>query len=131
MYNLSVIIMHANNHHDYVLPANHNSLAHDNSALDRLKNESDRLMELLISQDLVLTAVNSLAAINDYKSMEQNYVDEFKELFTINEFHAQLEAKNVSIAKLKEHIANLKGKNVVKSVQNKNNSYVVDRPDSH
>ncbi|GKB07554.1 retrovirus-related pol polyprotein from transposon TNT 1-94, partial [Tanacetum coccineum] len=172
------------------LPANHNSLAHDNFALDRLKNENDRLIELLISQDLVHTAVNSLAAINDYKSMEQNYVDEyeenlklqselakkndmidkaiynelsnrcsrlknwfisleiklqqnkesfqnnepplnqnapkFKEFFTINEFHAQLEAKNVSIAKLKEHIANLKGKNVVKSVQNENNLYVVN-----
>ncbi|GKD15854.1 hypothetical protein Tco_1205012 [Tanacetum coccineum] len=69
-------VMHANDHYDNVLPANNNSLVHDNFALDLLKHENDRLMELLISQDLVHTAVNSLAAINDYKSMEQSFVDE-------------------------------------------------------
>ncbi|GKE21642.1 hypothetical protein Tco_1433154, partial [Tanacetum coccineum] len=165
-------VMHGNDHYENVLPANNNSLVHDNSALDLLKHENDRLMELLISQDLVNTAVNSLATINDYKSMEQSFVDEyeenlklqtelatknymiekavynelskqcsrlenlcisleiklqqnkesfqnnrpshnqdapkFKDLFIINEFQAQLEAKNVSIAKLKEHIATSK-----------------------
>ncbi|GJS00189.1 hypothetical protein Tco_0316697 [Tanacetum coccineum] len=50
---------------------------------------------------------------------------EFKEFFTINDLHAQLEAKNVSIVKLKEHIANIKGKNVVESVQNVHNSNVI------
>ncbi|GJX00806.1 homeodomain-like protein [Tanacetum coccineum] len=40
---------------------------------------------------------------------------EFKEFFTINELKAQLEAKNVLIEKLKEHIANLKGENVVEN----------------
>ncbi|GKE98891.1 hypothetical protein Tco_0022242 [Tanacetum coccineum] len=50
---------------------------------------------------------------------------EFKEFFIINELQAQLKAKNVSIEKLKEHIANIKGKNVVKSVQNVHNSIVV------
>ncbi|GJS01491.1 hypothetical protein Tco_0317999 [Tanacetum coccineum] len=35
------------------------------------------------------------------------------DFFIINELQAQLEAKNVSIMKLKEHIANLKGKNTV------------------
>nr|GFB12191.1 hypothetical protein [Tanacetum cinerariifolium] len=116
----------------------------DNLALESLKMENDRLMELLISQDLVHTHVNTLAAINDYKSMEQSFVDEYKEnlklqtelatknemvekseFFQINELQAQLEAKNVSIAKLKEHIANLKGKNVVDSVQTMHNSKVV------
>ncbi|GJZ90204.1 hypothetical protein Tco_0662131 [Tanacetum coccineum] len=38
---------------------------------------------------------------------------EFKEFFIINELQAQLKARNVSIEKLKEHIANIKGKNVV------------------
>ncbi|GJX51374.1 hypothetical protein Tco_0278219, partial [Tanacetum coccineum] len=182
-------VMHANDHHDHVLPANNNSLVHDNSALDRLKHENDQLMELLISQDLVHTAVNYLATINDYKSMEQSFVDEYEEnlklqteldnkndmiektvynelskrcsrlenrcisleiklqqnkesfqnnrpfhnqdapkfkyFFIINELQAQLKAKNVSIAKLKEHIANLKGKNTVESVQNVHNSNVV------
>ncbi|GJW40006.1 retrovirus-related pol polyprotein from transposon TNT 1-94 [Tanacetum coccineum] len=136
----------------------------------------------------IVDALNSLAAINDYKSMEQSFVDEneenlklqieldkkndmiekavynellkrcsrlenqcisleiklqqnkesfqtnrpshnqdapeFKEFFIINELQAQLEAKNVSIAKLKEHIAKIKGKNVVESVQNVQNSNV-------
>ncbi|GKC26882.1 hypothetical protein Tco_1034176 [Tanacetum coccineum] len=48
------VVMHANDHHDNVLP-------------------------LLISQDLVHTAINSLTAINDYKSMEQICVDEYEE----------------------------------------------------
>ncbi|GKA12562.1 retrovirus-related pol polyprotein from transposon TNT 1-94 [Tanacetum coccineum] len=182
-------VMHANDHSDNVLPTNHNSLEHDNSALELLKHENDRLMELLISQDLVHTTVNSLAAINDYKSMQQSFMDqynetlvlkaelaknhdmiekavynelskrcsrlenqcisleiklqqnkesfqnnrpshyqdapEFKEFFIINELQAQLKAKNVSIEKLKEHIANIKGMNVVESVQNGYNSNVV------
>ncbi|GJW46848.1 hypothetical protein Tco_0078494 [Tanacetum coccineum] len=48
------IVMHANVHPDNVLPANNNSLEHDNYALELLKHENDRLMELLISQDLEL-----------------------------------------------------------------------------
>ncbi|GJV18830.1 hypothetical protein Tco_1367850, partial [Tanacetum coccineum] len=130
-------------------------------------------MELLIS-DLVHTVVNSIVAINDYKSMEQSFLDEyeenlklqtkhdkkndmiekvvynklskrcsrlenlsisleiklqqskesfqtnrpshnqgapeFKEFFIINDLQVQLKAKNISIEKLKEHIANIKGK---------------------
>ncbi|GKF97221.1 hypothetical protein Tco_0293042, partial [Tanacetum coccineum] len=53
-----------------------NYLDNDNLALASLKMENDHLMELLISQDLVHTAVNSLAAINDYKSMQHNFLDE-------------------------------------------------------
>ncbi|GJU70769.1 hypothetical protein Tco_1262174 [Tanacetum coccineum] len=96
-------VMHANDHSDNVLHAKNNSLEHDNSVLELLKHENDRLMELLISQDLVHTV----------------------EFFIINELQAQLEAKNVSIAKLKEHITNLKGKNTIESVQNVHNSNVV------
>ncbi|GJZ90202.1 hypothetical protein Tco_0662129 [Tanacetum coccineum] len=43
------IVMHANDHSDNVLPANNNSLEHDNSALELLKHENDQLMELLVS----------------------------------------------------------------------------------
>ncbi|GKD29162.1 hypothetical protein Tco_1239940 [Tanacetum coccineum] len=182
-------VMHANNHSDNVLPANHNSLEHDNFALELLKHENDHLIELLIYQDLVHTAVNSLVVINDYKSMEQSFLDEFKEnlklqtkldkkndmiekavynelskrclrlenrcipleiklqqnkesfqtnkpshyqddpefkeFFIINELQALLKEKNVSIVKLKEHIANIKAKNVVESVHNMHNSNVV------
>ncbi|GKA50399.1 retrovirus-related pol polyprotein from transposon TNT 1-94 [Tanacetum coccineum] len=164
------VVMHDNNHHDNVLPTNHNFLVHDNFALDRLKHETNRLMKLLISQDLMHTAVNSLATelvkkndmidkavynelsnrcfrlenqcisleikLHQNKESFQNQrpplnqnAHEFKEFFTINKLHAQLEAKNVSIAKLKEHIANLKGKNIVESVQNVHNSNVVTSKD--
>ncbi|GJX10628.1 hypothetical protein Tco_0200487 [Tanacetum coccineum] len=181
------VVMHANVHN--VLSMNTNYLDNDNLALASLKMENDCLMKLLISQDLVHTAVNSLATINDYKSMQLSFVDEFnenlvlktelakkndmidkvvynklskrcsrlenqrilleiklqqrkenfqtnrpshnqdapkfKEFFIINELQAQLRAKNVSIEKLKEHIMNIKGNNVVESVQNAQNSNVV------
>ncbi|GKD53592.1 hypothetical protein Tco_1286979 [Tanacetum coccineum] len=140
------VVMHANDHHDNVLPMNNNSLVHDNYALDQLKYENDRLIELLISLDLVHTAANSLVAINDFKYMKQSFVGEYEEnlklqtelankndmierLFTTN-FQKdvpdlKIEAKNVSIVKLKEHIANLKGNNTVESIQNVHNSNVV------
>nr|GEW83156.1 hypothetical protein [Tanacetum cinerariifolium] len=38
--------------------------------------ENDRLFELLLSQDLMHTAVNSLAEIIDYQSMEKSFLDE-------------------------------------------------------
>ncbi|GJW13423.1 retrovirus-related pol polyprotein from transposon TNT 1-94 [Tanacetum coccineum] len=124
------VVMHADVHSHNVLPANYNSLKHDNIASELLKHENDRLMELLISQDLVHTAINSLASINDYKncnSLEIKFqqskesfqtnrpshnqdAPEFKEFFIINDLQAQLKAKNISIEKLKEHIAILKGK---------------------
>nr|GEW24706.1 retrovirus-related Pol polyprotein from transposon TNT 1-94 [Tanacetum cinerariifolium] len=100
-------VMHANDHSHNVFPVNNNSLKHDNFALELLKHKNDHLIKLLISQDLVHTAVNSL------------------EFFTINALQAQLETKNVLIAKLKEDIANLKGKNAVENVQNVYNSNVV------
>ncbi|GJQ93077.1 hypothetical protein Tco_0004216 [Tanacetum coccineum] len=55
-------LMHAD-----VLPETENCLAHDNFTNELLKLENDRLMELIISQDLVHTVVNSVASINDYK----------------------------------------------------------------
>ncbi|GJS54425.1 retrovirus-related pol polyprotein from transposon TNT 1-94 [Tanacetum coccineum] len=42
-------------------------------------------MELLISQDLVHTAVNSLAAINDYKNMQQSFVDEYNKILVLKD----------------------------------------------
>ncbi|GKC38280.1 retrovirus-related pol polyprotein from transposon TNT 1-94 [Tanacetum coccineum] len=41
--------------------------------------ENDRLLELIISQDLVHTAMNSYAAIVDYKKMKKSYIDEYNE----------------------------------------------------
>ncbi|GKA18463.1 hypothetical protein Tco_0698378, partial [Tanacetum coccineum] len=135
-------VMHANVHSNNVLHANTNSLEHDNSTLELLKHENDRLIELLISQDLVHTA-NDKVVYNELSkrcfrlenrriSLEiklQQSKESFqtnrpyhnqdapkvKEFFIINELQAQLKAKNVSIEKLKEHIANIKGKNVVEN----------------
>ncbi|GKC37926.1 hypothetical protein Tco_1050310 [Tanacetum coccineum] len=88
------VVMHADVHN--VLPANNNSLEHDNSALELLKHENDRLMELLISQDLVHTTVNSVVAINDYKTMQQSFVDEYNETLVLK---AELAKKNDMIEK--------------------------------
>ncbi|GJV70874.1 ribonuclease H-like domain-containing protein [Tanacetum coccineum] len=90
------IVMLVNDHSDNVLPANNNSLKHDNSALELFKHENDRLMKLLISQDLVHTTVNSLAGISDYKSMQQSFVDEYNETLALK---AKLAKKNDMIEK--------------------------------
>ncbi|GJT03418.1 hypothetical protein Tco_0824587 [Tanacetum coccineum] len=68
-------VMYADVKFDNVLPVP-NTFLDDNFALDMMKMENDRLMELLVSQDLVHTAVNSIAVINDYKSMERSYIEE-------------------------------------------------------
>ncbi|GJY93734.1 hypothetical protein Tco_0509516 [Tanacetum coccineum] len=60
--------------------------------------ENDKLLELIISQDLVHTVVNSLEVIDECKSIRKSY--------------SQLQAKESSISKLRAHIATLKGKNV-------------------
>ncbi|GJV89709.1 hypothetical protein Tco_1533647 [Tanacetum coccineum] len=138
---------------------------------------------------LVHTAVNSIAAINDYKSMEQSYLDEYKEnlklttelakkndmiekyvynelsnkcsrleqrcislelklqhnkesfqidkscenpnapefqeFLEINELKAQLQAKNITINNLKNHIQELKGKIVSDYHESMNKSKVI------
>nr|GFA15727.1 hypothetical protein [Tanacetum cinerariifolium] len=71
------IVMHADIKSDNVLPVQ-NTFLDDNIALDVLKMENDHSMELLVSQDLVHTTVNSLAVINDYKCMERSYIEEYE-----------------------------------------------------
>ncbi|GJV24478.1 putative reverse transcriptase domain-containing protein [Tanacetum coccineum] len=58
--------------------------------------ENDRLLELIISQDLVHTDVNSLAEILDYKSMEKRFLDEYSECV---ELKAELSKKNKMVEK--------------------------------
>ncbi|GJR04919.1 hypothetical protein Tco_0527903 [Tanacetum coccineum] len=71
--------MHADVESTNVLPANNHSLEYDNLKAELLKKENDRLLELIISQDLVHIIVNTLAAIVDYQSMQKSYVDEYNE----------------------------------------------------
>nr|GEZ83867.1 hypothetical protein [Tanacetum cinerariifolium] len=70
------IVMHAD---DKSINALHvpNTILDDNIALDGIKMDNDRLMKLFVSQDLVHTTINSLAAINEYKSMEKSYVEAY------------------------------------------------------
>ncbi|GKD73219.1 hypothetical protein Tco_1331501 [Tanacetum coccineum] len=91
---------------------------------------SEQILKKEIPREL-----SSITTINDYKSMKQSFLDEYEENLKLQteldkkndmiEKGAQLKAKNVSIEKLKEHIANIKGKNFVDSVQNMHNSNVV------
>ncbi|GJU94912.1 hypothetical protein Tco_1319668 [Tanacetum coccineum] len=73
------IVMHADVKFDNVLHVP-NTFLDDNIALDVMKMENDRLMYLLVSQDLVHTDVNSLATINDYKSIgkKKSYIEEYE-----------------------------------------------------
>ncbi|GJU73677.1 retrovirus-related pol polyprotein from transposon TNT 1-94 [Tanacetum coccineum] len=63
-------------------------------SLKELFNEFDK--ELLISQDIVHTAVNSLAAINDYKFIEKSFIDEYNKTV---ELKAELAKKNEMVDK--------------------------------
>ncbi|GKB08434.1 hypothetical protein Tco_0836718 [Tanacetum coccineum] len=114
--------------------------------------ENDRLLELIMSHDLVHTAVNSYVGIVDYVEMEKSYLDEyneclelkqlkesiqsnkpcqnqnapeFKEFFEINNLKAQLKGKDTTISNLKKHIANLKEKVVADCSESVNNSRVI------
>ncbi|GJU81852.1 retrovirus-related pol polyprotein from transposon TNT 1-94 [Tanacetum coccineum] len=57
--------------------------------------------------------------------LENRYAPGFQEFFHINKWQAKLEAKDVSIANLKKHIKNLKGKNVVEKDVPPNNANVI------
>ncbi|GJX75470.1 retrovirus-related pol polyprotein from transposon TNT 1-94 [Tanacetum coccineum] len=62
-----------------VLPANNDSLEYDNREAELLKKENDKLLELVISQDLVHTDVNTLATIANHRNMEKSYLEEYNE----------------------------------------------------
>ncbi|GJX71400.1 retrovirus-related pol polyprotein from transposon TNT 1-94 [Tanacetum coccineum] len=90
-------IMHADVHN--VLYVNTNYLDNDNLAIEYLKIENDRL--------IMHTIVNSLAAINDYKSMKQSFVDEYEENLKLQ---TELHKKNDMIEKVtQDHTDTLRG----------------------
>ncbi|GJT01192.1 hypothetical protein Tco_0822361 [Tanacetum coccineum] len=143
------IVMHADSVPVIVLPANNKCLVHDNLEIERLEQENDHLFELLLSQDIVHICVNSLATRNECYEMQQSFIHEYNEnlmlkdelakkehvdekkafdeveFFTINEWQAKIDSKDVSIANLRKHIENLKGKNVVEKVASSNNAKVI------
>ncbi|GJQ92381.1 hypothetical protein Tco_0003520 [Tanacetum coccineum] len=85
------LVMHADVEPKNVLPANNNSLANHNLEAKMLKKENDRLFELTISQDLVHTAVNTLATIANHRNMETSYLDEYNKNL---ELQAELSKRN-------------------------------------
>ncbi|GJR05007.1 hypothetical protein Tco_0527991 [Tanacetum coccineum] len=58
--------------------------------------ENDRLLKIIISQDLVHTVVNSLAEIIDYQSMEKSFLDEYSECVKLK---TELSKKNKMVEK--------------------------------
>ncbi|GJY45086.1 hypothetical protein Tco_0433299 [Tanacetum coccineum] len=94
--------------------------------------------------------VNSLATRNECCEMQQSFIHEYNEnlvlkvelakkehmvekkvfdeveFFKINEWQVKLNAKDVSIANLRKHIENLKGKNMVEKAAPPNNAKVID-----
>ncbi|GJT22069.1 hypothetical protein Tco_0892006 [Tanacetum coccineum] len=144
------IVMHADSVPVNVLPANNKCLVHDNLEIEPLEQENDHLFELLLSQDIVHICVNSLATRNECCEMQQSFIHEYNEnlvlkaelakkehmvekkvfdeveFFKINEWQVKLNAKDVSIANLRKHIENFKGKNMVEKAAPPNNAKVID-----
>ncbi|GJR98212.1 retrovirus-related pol polyprotein from transposon TNT 1-94 [Tanacetum coccineum] len=73
------------------------------------------------SANLELKLHQKKSFLNNIPLNNQN-ASEIQEFFHINEWQAKLDAKDVSIAKLKKHIENLKGKDVVENDATPNNA---------
>ncbi|GKD40412.1 hypothetical protein Tco_1260619 [Tanacetum coccineum] len=96
--------MHADVKFNNVLPVP-NTFLDDNIALDVMKMENDRLMELLVSQDLVHTVVNSLAVINDYQSMEISYIEEYEKNLKLAAKLSQMNELSKTCSRLEQRYA--------------------------
>ncbi|GKB63162.1 retrovirus-related pol polyprotein from transposon TNT 1-94 [Tanacetum coccineum] len=72
-------MMHANFVMVNVLPTNKRCLVYDNLGIEKLEQENYHLFKLLLSQDIVLICVNSLATCNDYYEMQQSFIHEYNE----------------------------------------------------
>nr|GEX99810.1 retrovirus-related Pol polyprotein from transposon TNT 1-94 [Tanacetum cinerariifolium] len=59
------------------------------------------------------------------RSLNNQNAHKVLQFFKINEWQARLDTKDVSIAKLKQHVKNLKGKNVVENDATPNNAKVI------
>ncbi|GJU42498.1 retrovirus-related pol polyprotein from transposon TNT 1-94 [Tanacetum coccineum] len=135
------IVMHVDYVLVNVLSTNNKCLVNNNLEIDRFKQENDHLFELLLSQDIVYIFVNSLASRNDCREMQRGFINEYNKNLMLkaeiakkehmvekkffDEVQAKLDAKDVSIASLREHIENLKEKNVVEKDATPNKAKVI------
>ncbi|GKA32613.1 hypothetical protein Tco_0718980 [Tanacetum coccineum] len=119
------IVMHADDKSVNVLPVQ-NTFLDDNIALDVMKMENDRLMELLVSQDLYNENLELKAQLlKRNNKIEQDVFIELSKRYSQLEKHCislqlamqqsnktLLQAKYTTISNLKKHIQELKGKSV-------------------
>ncbi|GJU51468.1 hypothetical protein Tco_1221023 [Tanacetum coccineum] len=124
------IVMHADDKSVNLLHVQ-NTFLDDNIALDIMNIENDRLMELHVSQDLVHSAVNSLAVIKDYHSTKKVILRNERnlklavELSQMNELSktcSRLEQRCIS---LELKLQQLKGKSVADCRKSVNNPKVI------
>ncbi|GJS19766.1 hypothetical protein Tco_0448398 [Tanacetum coccineum] len=116
------IVMHADVKVDNVLHVP-NTFLDENIALDVMKMENDRLMYLLVSQDLVHTDVNSLAAINDYKSIEKIYIEEYERNLKLATELSQMNELSKTCSRLEQRCMSLELK-----LQHNKESFQNDKP---
>nr|GEV92090.1 hypothetical protein [Tanacetum cinerariifolium] len=100
-----------------------NTFLDDNIALDMMRMENDRLMELLVSQDLVHTAVNSLAVINDSQSMKKSYIEEYEKKLKLAAKLSQMNELSKTCSKLEQHCISLE-----LELQHNKESFQNDKP---
>ncbi|GJY99889.1 hypothetical protein Tco_0517319, partial [Tanacetum coccineum] len=114
--------MHVNVKFDNVLPMS-NTFLDDNIALDVLKMENDCLIKLLVSQDLVYIAVNSLVVINDYQSMEISYIEEYEKNLKLAAEVSQMNELSKTCSRLEQRCISLELK-----LQHKKESFQNNKP---
>ncbi|GJY13132.1 hypothetical protein Tco_0382441 [Tanacetum coccineum] len=95
------IVMHVDYVLENMLPADNKCLVNDNLEIKRLEQENDHLFDLLLSQDIVHIYVNSLASPNDYREMQQGYIDEYNENLMLK---AELAKKEQMMSTLAEYM---------------------------
>ncbi|GJY50321.1 retrovirus-related pol polyprotein from transposon TNT 1-94 [Tanacetum coccineum] len=92
--------------------------------------ENDRLLELIISQDLVHTAVNTLAAITDYESMRKSYCEEYNRNLTLETELSIMNELSKTCSRLQNHCISieLKHQQNKESFQNNRSCNNLDAP---
>ncbi|GKB95183.1 hypothetical protein Tco_0981320 [Tanacetum coccineum] len=69
--------------------------------------ENDRLLELIISQDIVHTVVNSLSAITDCESMRKSYFEEYNRNLTLKAELLKVNELSKTCSRLQNHCISL------------------------
>ncbi|GKA03710.1 hypothetical protein Tco_0676491 [Tanacetum coccineum] len=92
--------------------------------------ENDRLLELIISQDLVHTAVNSLEVIDECKSIRKSWCEEYNRNLTLEDGLSKMNELSKTCSRLQNHCISLELKlqQNKESVQNNKSCNNLDVP---